>query len=118
MPSTPFQQAAAELLHWESGRVPDLSACTVLLPHLHAAAPLLAALRHQVDQPVFSPPRLHTLNTLVAEVATSGPVEPDCQRLAQVHDFLLQAGVCHIPDDHKAFDGKLWAGFEPSLHGL
>jgi len=94
MSSTPFHQAAAELLHWESGRVPDLSACTVLLPHLHAAAPLLAALRHQVNQPVFLPPRLHTLNTLVAEVATSGPVEPDCQRLAQVHDFLLQAGVC------------------------
>ena len=94
MSPTPFQQAAAELLRWESGRVPDLGACTVLLPHLHASAPLLVALRHQVDRPVFLPPRLHTLNTLVAEVPTSGPVEPDCQRLAQVHDVLLQAGVC------------------------
>ena len=94
MPTSPFLQAAAELLRWESERLPHLSGCTVLLPHLHAAAPLLAALRGQVDRPVFLPPRLHTLKTLSAEVPASGPMEPDCQRLAQVHDFLLQAGVC------------------------
>lgn len=94
MPTSPFLQAAAELLRWESERLPDLSGCTVLLPHLHAAAPLLAALRGQVDRPVFLPPRLHTLMTLSAEVPASGPVEPDSQRLAEIHDVLLQAGVC------------------------
>ena len=31
---------------------------------------------------------------------------------------LFSVNFCHIPADHKAFDGKLWAGFEPSLHGL
>lgn len=94
MSPSPFQQAAAELLRWESGRVPDLSDCTVLLPHLHASVPLLAALRRLVDQPVFLPPQLHTLNTLIAEVPAPGPVEQDCQRLAQVHDVLMKAGVC------------------------
>lgn len=93
MSASPFQQAAAELLRWESGRVPDLSACTVLLPHLHAAAPLLAALRRLIDQPVFLPPRLHTLKTLIAEVPAPEAVEQDGQRLAQVHDVLSQAGL-------------------------
>jgi ATP-dependent helicase/nuclease subunit B len=94
MSTTAFEKVAAELLHWESGRVPDLSACTVLLPHLNASGPLLAALRRLVDRPVFLPPRLHTMTTLLAEVPAPGPVEPDCQRLAQVHDVLLQAGIC------------------------
>jgi ATP-dependent helicase/nuclease subunit B len=94
MSLNPFELAAAELLRWEAGRVPDLRACTVLLPHLHAAGPLLAALRSQVDRPVFLPPRLHTLKTLIIEVPAPGPVESDCQRLAQVYDVLLQAGVC------------------------
>jgi ATP-dependent helicase/nuclease subunit B len=93
MSPPPFQQAAAELLRWEAGRLPDLSACTVLLPHLNAAAPLLAALRQQVERPVFLPPRLHTLQTLIAELPAPGPVEPDCARLAQVHDALLQTGL-------------------------
>lgn len=94
MSESPFLLAAAELLRWEAERLPDLSGCTVLLPHLHAAGPLLDALRHQVEQTVFLPPRLHTLKTLSAEVPAPGAVEPDCQRLAQVHDFLLAAGVC------------------------
>ncbi len=94
MSSLPFQQAAAQLLRCEAERLPDLSACTVLLPHLHASAPLLAALRSQVDQPVFLPPRVHTLNSLSAEMPPTAAVEPDCQRLAQIHDVLLQAGVC------------------------
>lgn len=94
MSESPFRLAAAELLRWESERLPDLSGCIVLLPHLHAAGPLLDALRQQVERTVFLPPRLHTLKTLSAEVPAPGAVEPDCQRLAQVHDVLLQAGVC------------------------
>lgn len=94
MSESPFLLAAAELLRWEKERLPDLSGCTVLLPHLHAAGALLDALRHQVERTVFLPPRLHTLKTLSAEVPSPGAVEPDCQRLAQVHDVLLKAGVC------------------------
>ncbi len=94
MAHTPYHMAAEALLHWEASRLPDLHVCTVLLPNLHASVPLLAALRAQIDLPVFLPPRLHTLHSLAAEVPAAGMLETDCQRLAQIHDFLLQAGVC------------------------
>lgn len=94
MAHTPYHLAAEALLTQEAGRLPDLRACTVLLPNLHASAPLLAALRELIDQPVFLPPRFHTLHSLAAEVPAAARLETDCQRLAQIHDFLLQAQVC------------------------
>ncbi len=94
MSATDFQAAADALLHHESGRLPDLSHCTVILPHLYAAAPLLSALRRRIEAPYFLPPRLCTLDGLADAVPGTEPVEPDGQRLAQVYDFLGNAGVC------------------------
>lgn len=94
MPSSPFLVAADALLDCESGLLPDLSGRTVLLPHLHAAAPLLAALRQRVEQPVFLPPRLTTLNALARSTPMAGPVESDSLRLAEIRDALARSGLC------------------------
>lgn len=96
-PGPSFDAAAAALLAAEGDRLPDLSACTVLVPHFHAAAPLLAALRRRIAQPVFLPPRILTLPALAA-ARTSGDVpEPDALRLAQVHSVLARTGLLAEP---------------------
>ncbi len=88
-----FDAVAAALLEHEAARLPDLSACTVLLPHLHAASPLFAALRRRITMPVFLPPRVATFATLAAAQPVATPCEAQGQRLAQVHDFLSRTGV-------------------------
>lgn len=88
-----FDAAAAALLEYEAARLPDLSACTVLLPHLHAASPLFAALRRKIAMPVFLPPRVETFATLAAAQPVATPSEAQAQRLAQVYDFLSRSGV-------------------------
>ncbi|MDW8322538.1 MAG: PD-(D/E)XK nuclease family protein [Burkholderiales bacterium] len=92
---TDFDAAAAEFLAHEAERLPDLSRCTVLLPHMGAAAPLLAALRARIANPVFLPPRLTTFRGLAAAVPVAAPVEAQGVRLAQVHDVLAHAAVGH-----------------------
>lgn len=91
---SPFEIAADELLRHESARLPDLSACTVVLPHLHAASPLLAALRRRIKAPVFLPPSLTTFAGLAALQPGLEAVEPDSVRLAQIRDFLARTGLC------------------------
>lgn len=88
---TGFDAAAAALLEHEAARLPDLSACTVLLPHLHAAAHLFAALRRRIAPPVFLPPRVATFATLAAAQPLASSCEAPSQRLAQVYDFLARS---------------------------
>lgn len=88
-----FDAAAAALLEYEGARLPDLSACTVLLPHLHAAPPLFAALRLRIAAPVFRPPRVATFATLAADQPALSPVVSQNQRLAEVYDFLARTGL-------------------------
>ena len=56
-----FDRAARRILAELGGCLPDLSAATVLLPHLHAAAPLAASLARLSGQAVIIPPRFLTL---------------------------------------------------------
>lgn len=93
MSPTPFDLAAAALLQREAHRLPDLSGCTVLLPHPHVAAPLQAALRRAISAPVFLPPRLTTLSLLAAAQSANGEVEADSLRLVQLHDALAETGL-------------------------
>ncbi|MGA7179404.1 MAG: PD-(D/E)XK nuclease family protein [Thiobacillaceae bacterium] len=65
-----FDRAAQRILDVLGERGPDLSAATVLLPHLHAAGPLAAALARLSGLPAIIPPRFLTL----ADWAESAPV--------------------------------------------
>ncbi len=92
MQTDPYATAARQLLAREGHRLPDLSGLTVLVPHYHAAQALLAALRREVAQPVFLPPRLVTLAAWAASVPGRAPAEPDSLRLAEVYAFLKASG--------------------------
>jgi ATP-dependent helicase/nuclease subunit B len=85
MPS--FDAAARQLLAEQGHRLPDLSGITLLVPHRHLVAPFLAALRRQIAETVFMPPRAATLPAL----ALPTPCESDSRRLSALHGFL--AGV-------------------------
>ncbi len=93
MPCEPYDSAAAALLAEEAGRLPDLSPCTVLLPNLPAATPFLAALRRQVEAPVFLPPRLATLRSLADGLPGGEGAEADSLRLAELRDTLRHTGL-------------------------
>ncbi|HRH80827.1 MAG TPA: PD-(D/E)XK nuclease family protein [Thiobacillaceae bacterium] len=88
-----FDAAAAFLLAAEGSRLPDLRACTVLVPHFHAAGPFLAALRGRIEMAVFLPPRMLTLPALAAGQAAEAEPEADALRLAQVQSVLARTGL-------------------------
>lgn len=92
-PDATFTEAAQALLAEEGDRPPNLSACTVLVPHFHVAASLLSALRGQIEQPVFLPPRILTLPALAARQPTDTSPEPEALRMAQLQAVLADSGL-------------------------
>src|SRR5512143_2414879 len=88
-----FEAAAAALLADQGHLLPDLSSVTVLVPHHHVRAPLVAALRAQLpDTAVFLPPRLTTLPALAASQSGVPDPLPDSVRLIHLHGLLSNIG--------------------------
>ncbi|MGA7949470.1 MAG: hypothetical protein WCA45_04825, partial [Thiobacillaceae bacterium] len=87
-----FERAARRILEELGESLPDLSVATVLLPHLHAAGPLAAALARRSRLAVLIPPRFATL----ADWADAAPLEtgviPHCQRQNLVYQALKDRG--------------------------
>ena len=87
-----FERAAQRILEELGESLPDLSVATVLLPHLHAAGPLAAALARRSGLAVLIPPRFATL----ADWADAAPLEtgviPHCQRQNLVYQALKDRG--------------------------
>lgn len=83
-----FAAAARRLVELERDRLPDLSGIVVLVPHHHAAAPFLNALRQDIAAPVFLPPRLLTLPALAAETVGAGDSLTPSQRVSALHGLL------------------------------
>lgn len=87
-----FERAARRILEELGESLPDLSAATVLLPHLHAAGPLAADLARLSGCAVLIPPRFFTL----AAWSEAAPLEadslPSCQRQSQVYQALKARG--------------------------
>lgn len=82
-----FERAARRILEELGERLPDLSAATVLLPHLHAAGPLAAALARRSGMAVLIPPGFATL----ADWAEAAPQEAGVTPASQRQNLLYQA---------------------------
>jgi ATP-dependent helicase/nuclease subunit B len=87
-----FERAAQRILEELSERLPDLSFATVLLPHLHAAGPLAAALARQSGLAVLIPPRFCTLADWAGAAPLETPVIPASQRQNLVYQALKTRG--------------------------
>lgn len=91
MPATLLPAARAFLAH-EAARVPDFSACLVLLPHAQAGVAFRRALAEALPGRHLLPPRLTTLQELADAAVADLDVEADSLRLAQLRDFLDRLG--------------------------
>jgi ATP-dependent helicase/nuclease subunit B len=83
-----FERAARRILQDLGDALPDLSTATVFLPHLHAAAPLAAALARQSGRAVLIPPRFLTLADWSEAAPLATDFLPDCQRQSQLYQAL------------------------------
>ena len=72
--------AAAAIVAAERARLPDLSACTVLVPNLHAAPALARALGHAAGLPTLLLPTLTTLPQLARQAVLAQRGVPDSVR--------------------------------------
>lgn len=72
--------AAEAIIAAEQARLPDLSACTVLLPNLHAASALARALGQAAGLPTLLLPTLTTLPQFAKQALLVQPGVPDSVR--------------------------------------
>jgi ATP-dependent helicase/nuclease subunit B len=87
-----FERAAQRILEELGESLPDLSAATVLLPHLHAAGPLAAALARRSGLAVLIPPGFATLADWAEAAPLEAPVIPVSQRQNLVYQALKARG--------------------------
>ena len=80
--------AAAAIIAAEQLRLPDLSACTVLVPNLHAAPALARALGQAAGVPTLLLPTLTTLPQLAKQAALTQPSVPDSVRQSLLYSAL------------------------------
>lgn len=93
-----LRSAAAAIVAAEAARLPDLSACTLLVPNLHAAPAVARALGQAAGLPALLLPQITTLPQLAKQAALTQASVPD-----SVRQSLLYA----------ALRARKW--FEPSL---
>ena len=95
-----LRSAATAIVAAEQARLPDLSACTVLLPNLHAVPAMARALGQAAGLPALLLPKLTTLPQLARQIALPQSTVPD-----SVRQSLLYAAL----RARKWFDpGLLW----------
>ncbi len=80
--------AAEAIIAAEQARLPDLSACTVLLPNLHAAPALARALGQAAGLPTLLLPTLTTLPQLAKQAALTQSSVPDSVRQSLLYSAL------------------------------
>ena len=89
---TSYTVAARTFIEHEGGRIPDFSACLILLPHHHAGVAFRRALSAAHGGRVLLPPRLMTLPEFAATATVDEAPEPDSVRLAELQHFLAKTG--------------------------
>ncbi len=95
-----LRNAAAAIVAAEQARLPDLSACTVLVPNLHAVPAMAHALGQAAGRPALLLPRITTLPQLARQIALPQTTVAD-----SVRQNLLYAAL----RARKWFDpGLLW----------
>lgn len=82
------RQIAAE----RAAELPDLTACVVLVPHLHARRDVAAALRGAAGLPALLLPRIVTLRAWADEVSLERPTLPSVAREALLYRALSARG--------------------------
>jgi ATP-dependent helicase/nuclease subunit B len=93
MPNPHLLDAAAqEIVAREQARLPNLAAVTVVLPNLHAAPGLEAALSRAARQPTLLLPRIVTLQSWAAGAAVDVETLPDSRRGAMLYQALRERG--------------------------
>ncbi len=88
----PLEDAARRLVARHAAELPDLSHLVVLLPSLHAAAPLARALAAAAGHPTLLPPRFTTLPQWAAEMPLDRPLVPEVTRRALIYGALRERG--------------------------
>ena len=83
-----LHSAAAAIIAAEHARLPDLSACTVLLPNLHAVPAMASALGQAAGVPALLLPKLTTLPQLAKQVALAQTSVPDSVRQGMLYEAL------------------------------
>ena len=83
-----LRSAAAAILAAEHARLPDLSACTLLLPNLHAVPAMAHALGQASGLPALLLPHLTTLPQLAKPVALAQTSVADSVRQGLLYDAL------------------------------
>ena len=119
MPGSDLLDAAArEIVAREQTRLPNLAAVTIVLPNLHAAAGLQAALTAAAQQPTLLLPRLTTLQSWAASVPAEREVTPDSRRGAQLYQALRERGWFAQADLWRVADELLRLFDELTAHSV
>ncbi len=88
-PETDLLRGAAEaIIAAEQTRLPDLSACIVLVPNLHVVPALARALGQAAGAPTLLLPTLTTLPQLAKQAALTQPSVPDSVRQGLLYSAL------------------------------
>ena len=83
-----LRSAANAIILAEQARLPDLSACTLLLPNLHAVSAMADALGQAAGLPALLLPKLTTLPQLAKQVALAQSSVPDSVRQGMLYEAL------------------------------
>ena len=133
-----LQRAAAHIIAAEQERLPDLSACILLLPNLHAVSAMARALGHTAGRPALLLPQLTTLPQLAKQARLTPSCVPDSVRQGLLYDALrarkwfsaeqlwplthellqlfdeLTLNQVQLPDSHEDFVQQLALAYETS----
>src|ERR1700675_4335100 len=91
-PAALIDGAAGAIVRHFGDRLPNLSALTLLLPNMHAAAGFKHALRKATGCAVLLLPRFATFAALAETFPLQRPVAPPSLRLAQLYSALKVRG--------------------------
>jgi ATP-dependent helicase/nuclease subunit B len=119
MPDSDMLDAAArEIVERERAQLPNLAAVTVVLPNLHAAQGLQAALSLAARQPTLLLPRITTLQSWAASVPADREAVPDSRRGAQLYQALRERGWFAQADLWRVADELLRLFDELTAHSV
>ncbi len=83
-----LHRAAATIVAAERDRLPDLSACTILVPNLHAVPAMARALGQAAARPALLLPQITTLPQLARQIALPQMTVPDSVRQSLLYAAL------------------------------
>lgn len=137
-----LRSAAAAIVAAEAARLPDLSACTVLVPNLHAAPAMARALGQAAGLPALLLPKITTLPQLARQAVLTQTTVPDSVRQSLLYAALrarkwfdtsllwpltgellklfdeLTLNQVRLPESYEDFVQQLAAAYETNTSGL